>query len=73
METIGAYFGGLESIAYETLNWLIALRLVFKLKETCVVSCLLTEIKDVDRVYFLLFLGDILALDPPNLIHGDLL
>lgn len=65
-ETIGAYFGGLESIAHETLNLLNVAEAKIQVKRNlCGFMPSTIEITDQNRGTKILNYGDIEVLDPP--------
>lgn len=66
LEAIGAYFGGLESIATDTLNLLNCLEAKIKVKSNlCGFRLATVEIKDEKRGNIFLNFDDIEIMEPP--------
>lgn len=72
-EAIGAYFGGLENIAIETLNLLNCPKAKIQVKKNlCGFMPPTIEIKDKKRGNIFLNFRDIKLIDPPSKVKGAL-
>ena len=69
-EAIGSYFGGLESIATETLNLLIVAEKIQVKRNLCGFMPATIEISDEHRGNIFLNFGDLVSLDPPTKVIG---